>query len=181
MSQTEENGSSAILSESELKDFKAAFELFDRDNDGTITTKELGTALKGLGQNPTEAELQDLILELDEDGNGTIEFEELMALITKHNYNVERNIEMKQIFQLFDRDQDGYISLQDLTLVVKTSGAKLMESEIENMLLEADLDGDHRVDFNEFISIIEPELNRVVDEVSFNEENSMVEEDEEVE
>lgn len=46
------------------------------DGDGTITTKELGTVMRSLGQNPTEAELQDMINEVDANGNGTIDFRE---------------------------------------------------------------------------------------------------------
>lgn len=49
-------------------EFKEAFSLFDKDGDGTITTKELGTVMRSLGQNPTEAELQDMINEVDADG-----------------------------------------------------------------------------------------------------------------
>lgn len=48
-------------------EFKEAFSLFDKDGDGTICSKELGTVMRSLG-NPTEAELQDMINEVDADG-----------------------------------------------------------------------------------------------------------------
>ena len=61
------------LTEEQIAEFKEAFSLFDKDGDGTITTKELGTVMRSLGQNPTEAEPQDMINEVDADGAGTIE------------------------------------------------------------------------------------------------------------
>ena len=48
------------LTEEQIAEFKEAFSLFDKDGDGTITTKELGTVMRSLGQNPTEAELQEM-------------------------------------------------------------------------------------------------------------------------
>lgn len=54
-------------------EFKEAFSLFDKDGDGTITTKELGTVMRSLGQNPTEAELQDMINEVDADGETAVQ------------------------------------------------------------------------------------------------------------
>uniref|UniRef100_A0A8C7B385 EF-hand domain-containing protein n=1 Tax=Neovison vison TaxID=452646 RepID=A0A8C7B385_NEOVI len=59
------------LTEEQIAEFKEAFSLFDKDGDGTITTKELGTVMRSLGQNPTEAELQDMINEVDADGEGS--------------------------------------------------------------------------------------------------------------
>ena len=50
---------------------------------GTITTKELGTVMRSLGQNPTEADLQDMINEVDADGNGTIDFPEFLNLMAR--------------------------------------------------------------------------------------------------
>ena len=47
-----------------FSEFKEAFSLFDKDGDGTITTKELGIVMMSLGQNPTEAKLQDMVNEV---------------------------------------------------------------------------------------------------------------------
>ena len=55
-----------------VTEFREAFSLFDKDGDQTITTKELGTVMRSLGQNPTEAELQEMILEVDVDGRALL-------------------------------------------------------------------------------------------------------------
>ena len=39
--------------------------------------------MRSLGQNPTEAELQDMINEVDADGNGTIDFPEFLNLMAR--------------------------------------------------------------------------------------------------
>jgi len=49
-------------------EFRGAFQLFDRNNDGYISCKELGVVMRSLGQNPTEDELKDMINEVDVDG-----------------------------------------------------------------------------------------------------------------
>lgn len=49
-------------------DYEDAFTLFDKDGDGVITTKELGIVMRSIGQNPTDAELSDMIHEVDTDG-----------------------------------------------------------------------------------------------------------------
>ncbi len=49
-------------------ELKEAFEVFDKDGDGTISGRELGTVMRSLGQNPSEAALQDMISEVDIDG-----------------------------------------------------------------------------------------------------------------
>jgi calmodulin len=68
------------LTEWQIAEFKEAFSLFDRDGDGAITAKELGTVMRSLGQNPAEAELQDMVHEVDADGNGTVDFPDFLTL-----------------------------------------------------------------------------------------------------
>lgn len=51
-----------------VTEYFEAFNHFDKDNSGHITTKELGTLMKSLGENPTENELQRIINTVDIDG-----------------------------------------------------------------------------------------------------------------
>lgn len=62
----------APLTDAQTSEAKEAFALFDKDNDGCITTGELGTVMRALGKNPTEAEVRSLIKEVDADGRGVI-------------------------------------------------------------------------------------------------------------
>ena len=68
---------------------------------GCITTKELGTVMRSLGQNPTEAELQDMINEVDADGNGTIDFPEFLNLMARKMKDTDSEEELKEAFRVF--------------------------------------------------------------------------------
>lgn len=61
-----------------------------KDGNGSISSKELGVAMRTLGQNPTEQELLDMINEVDFDGSGSIEFPEFCQMMKRMN-KVEQN------------------------------------------------------------------------------------------
>ena len=105
------------LTEEQIAEFKEAFSLFDKDGDGTITTKELGTVMRSLGQNPTEAELQDMINEVDADGNGTIDFPEFCTLMARKMKDTDSEEELKEAFRVFDKDGNCFISAAELRLM----------------------------------------------------------------
>jgi calmodulin len=92
------------------------------DGDGTITTKELGTVMRSLGQNPTEAELQDMINEVDTDGNGTIDFPEFLTMMARKMRDTDSEEEIKEAFKVFDKDGNGYISAAELRHVMTNLG-----------------------------------------------------------
>ena len=92
------------LTHEQIAEFKEAFSLFDKDGDGTITTKELGTVMRSLGQNPTEAELQDMINEVDQDGSGSIDFPEFLTLMSRKMHDTDTEEEIKEAFRVFDKD-----------------------------------------------------------------------------
>jgi len=69
------------LTPEQIAEFKEAFSLFDKNGDGTIATKDLGTVMRSLGANPTEAELQGMTHEFD--ANGTVDFPEFLTLMAR--------------------------------------------------------------------------------------------------
>ncbi|XP_022720056.1 calmodulin-2/4-like isoform X1 [Durio zibethinus] len=121
---------------------------------GCITMEELAIAIKSLDQDPTEEELQNMINEVDTDGNGTIEFGEFLNLMARKMKEAEAEEELKEAFRVFDKDQDGYISPNELRQVMINIGEKLTDEELEQMIREADMDGDGQVNYEEFVRMM---------------------------
>jgi len=142
------------LSEERISEFREAFALFDKDGDGTITTNELGEMMRSLGQNPSDGELRDMVNEVDVDGNGTIEFAEFCAMMARKTHDTNPVEELKEAFKLFDKDGNGSISTKELREVMKSLGEQLSNSEVEEMMREADTDGDGEIDFDEFVKMM---------------------------
>lgn len=142
------------LSEEKIAEFRAAFELFDKDRDGKITTKELGTVMRNLGQNPTDNELQEMINEVDLDGNGTIDFKEFLGLMVRKMKDTDTEEELLEAFKVFDRDGNGFITSHELRYVMTQLGEALNPEEVEEMIKEADLDGDGQINYEEFVRMM---------------------------
>ena len=140
------------LTKEQITEFKEAFSVFDKNGDGTITTKELGTVLRNLGQNPTESELQDMISEVDVDGNGSIDFLEFLSWVLARKTNdTDADGELVEAFKIFDRDGNGLISAAELRHILTKLGEKLSDKEVDEMLKEADKDGDGHINYEEFV------------------------------
>merc|ERR1719263_1238782 len=122
------------LTEEQIAEFKEAFSLFDKDGDGTITTKELGTVMRSLGQNPTEAELADMINEVDADGNGMIDFPEFLTMMARKMKDTDFEEEILEAFKVFDKDGNGMIDFPEfLTMMAR----KMKDTDSEEEILEA--------------------------------------------
>lgn len=142
------------LTEEQITEFKEAFSLFDKNNDGKITTKELGTVMRSLGQNPSESELNDMINEVDMNSDGSIDFPEFLTMMARKLKDNDSELEIIEAFKVFDRNGDGKISAAELRHVLTSIGEKLTDAEIDQMIKEADSNNDGEIDINEFTQLL---------------------------
>ena len=138
------------LSEEQISFFKEAFNLFDKDGNGFINTNELDSVLRSLGQNPTEVELQEMISEIDSDGNGSVDFPEFLTMMANKMKENNNKDEIHEIFKVFDKEGNGFISVAELSHVMTNLGEELTEDEVKEMIKEADVDGDGQVSYEDF-------------------------------
>ena len=88
-----------------------------QDGSGTISTKELLPVMRSMGQNPTEDEVLNLVIEYDVNGDGTIDFDEFLEMMRKQAEQQDNSAELKEAFKIFDRDGNGYIDAAELKKV----------------------------------------------------------------
>ncbi|ELT92751.1 hypothetical protein CAPTEDRAFT_163548 [Capitella teleta] len=142
------------LTDEQISEFREAFQLFDKDGNGFISTKELGMVMRSLGQNPTEAELMDMINEVDIDGSGTVDFVEFLNTMAKKMENDDWEEEIKEAYRVFDKNSEGSISCEEVRFVMRSLGDQMTEEEINEMIVEADRDGDGRISYEEFAAMM---------------------------
>merc|ERR1712168_1119547 len=107
------------------------------------------------GQNPTETDIQDFIREVDMDGNGNIDLEEVWNVMApKMKSQAEEEAELLESFKVFDKNGDGFISAKELQDMMLTLGEKLTNEEVDEMIKEADTNGDGKVDYEEFVKLM---------------------------
>merc|ERR1712139_553098 len=70
------------LSEEQLDEIREAFSLFDSDASSAIDVRELKAAMRALGFEVKNEGLKKMVSDVDNDGNGTIEFVEFLSMMT---------------------------------------------------------------------------------------------------
>ena len=142
------------LTEEQRQEIKEAFDLFDTDGSGSIDAKELKVAMRALGFEPKKEEIKKMIADLDHEGNGVIDYNDFLDLMTVKMAERDPMEEMMKAFRLFDEDDTGKISFKNLKRVAKELGENMSDEEIQEMIDEADRDGDGEISDEEFFRIM---------------------------
>ncbi|XP_052273653.1 calmodulin-beta-like isoform X3 [Dreissena polymorpha] len=145
------------LTDEDREELSQTFKLFDRDGDGFLTARELGDAMRAMAQHPTEQEIQELIKRPEgaaDEGPHLTDFDAFLHIMAKRMTVPEPDDQLLEAFRVFDKEGTGIISAADLRQIVTTMGERLTDEEVEEMIKEADDDGDGQINYQEFTQML---------------------------
>ena len=122
----------------------------DRNGDKVIGNKEYAAFSASYGMELSEADLKEEMEEFDADGNGVWSLQEFLRALNDPSSDEEETL---LEFQSWDRDGDGLVSEAELNDLLTNIGAVELVPLVEELIKEADGNGDGKIDFDEFISV----------------------------
>ncbi|CAH2101396.1 unnamed protein product [Euphydryas editha] len=150
-----------ILTKEQKKDLHEAFDLLDYNGEGKIRAEDFRVAIKALGYEPTKEELQNMINGVDKGQTGKLSFENFETAIMRKVMSLDCDGDIMKSFRLFDMDDTGFISFDNLKRVTQILGENLTDEEIEEMIDDADKDFDGYISVQEFMKMIKNSVNIV--------------------
>jgi len=142
------------LSEEQVAEFRESFLSFNKDGDGLINTRDLGRIMQAIGQNHSEADLRDMIADVDRTNKGAVDFSDFLVMMTRVKRHIDPKEQIREAFRVFDRDGNGYIGHTDLKRMMDDQGEKLTDNEVDEMIREADFDGDGQINYEDFVNMM---------------------------
>eukprot|EP00873_Tetraselmis_striata_P007524 jgi/Tetstr1/427788/TSEL_017906.t1 len=104
------------LSDAEVAEFREVFDLVDKDRGGTIQADEVLELMQMLGMKPSKADVERMISEIDEDGNGEVDFSEFLQLeeaLTRYCGDTMKPEEIKRLVHAIEPRDDGLINYEE--------------------------------------------------------------------
>eukprot|EP00419_Tripos_fusus_P000350 CAMPEP_0172671868 /NCGR_PEP_ID=MMETSP1074-20121228/11186_1 /TAXON_ID=2916 /ORGANISM="Ceratium fusus, Strain PA161109" /LENGTH=440 /DNA_ID=CAMNT_0013488981 /DNA_START=71 /DNA_END=1393 /DNA_ORIENTATION=+ len=123
--------------------------------DNAIQAQEFGKVLRRMGQNVSEEEAKALVRELDKDNSGCIKFKEFAQYMAPKLKPSHTNEELIEAFDVIDRDDSGFITTNELLMMLWGIGQRMDESQLAAAIRKADTNGDGKVNFQEFLTLFE--------------------------
>ena len=143
------------LDDEAVEEIKEAFNLFDTEGRGNIDVRELKAAFRALGFQVKKSEIRQMFIDMDKDlSSATVSYEEFIEMVTPRMLNRDSRDEIMKVFALFDDDNTGSISFKNLKRVAMELGENLTDEELQEMIDEADRDGDGVINEEEFYRVM---------------------------
>ncbi|KRZ66872.1 Calmodulin [Trichinella papuae] len=136
--------------EETLAQCEEAFRGLDANGDGVVTAEDFSIKMLRLGIPHSVDELLHAVREIAGDGTEEVDFDALFPLMTCEVESDEERMELKETFKIFDRDGDGYITVEELKNVLDDLGDPVSDEEVLAILTSTDNDKDGLISFEDF-------------------------------
>lgn len=133
---------------------RKAFDDVDKDHDGKIPVKDIGQVMNALNDKISDSELKKMLKELELTSSSSIKFDEFIYILTRKMRETDAEEELQEAFKVFDRDGDGKIPKDELSLIMKSIGEPLSQEELDQFIKEADTNKDGYIDYAQFVHLM---------------------------
>ncbi|VVA93235.1 unnamed protein product [Arabis nemorensis] len=149
---------------------KEQFRSLDVDHSGFISVPDLRYAMESIGEKITDDQVKEMIREVDLDGDGRLNYDEFTKVMmakmsdeerarakkfaTDVTLSKEAEEEMRALFMFGDIDKNGFITEAEFRYVMTRDGSKITDDEVKNAIQGADVDGDGRLSYDEFVKVM---------------------------
>merc|ERR1740120_374174 len=145
----------AQFNDDQIKALRETFIALDGNGDGLLTAAEMREGLAKAGLKDIPADLQQIMEDVDSDGSGVIDYTEFLAATLDKRSYVKEDV-CWSAFRLFDKNGDGSISKEEMRLVLEDGDVESVAGaeQLAKMMLEIDTNGDGKIDFEEFMTMM---------------------------
>ncbi|CAM0137484.1 unnamed protein product [Umbelopsis sp. WA50703] len=143
------------LNEFEIAEAQECFRTLDPENKG-VTASELARAMRALGKSYSDQEIQEMIRAADKHGKGRVDFQDFLTLLENQRAKGSHESAFEEVFKSMDNDQDGSITVDDIVRYMQSKGVRMTTEEVKAMVHSADVSGDGKVNYEEFVKILTP-------------------------
>ncbi|KAK3603081.1 hypothetical protein CHS0354_015777 [Potamilus streckersoni] len=146
------------LSDEQIAECREGFSLYSQGKN-KVKTSDLAPLMHAMGQHCSESELKHIVTKLDSKGLGSFNFSHFLDFMATKMNGEDEDEELREAFRVFDIDRDGFITFCELRNIMSTLGLNLTDSEVQNMIREADKDLDGKISYEDFAGIMAVEEN----------------------
>ncbi|EDO44767.1 predicted protein [Nematostella vectensis] len=134
----------AMFDQTQIQEFKEAFNMIDQNRDGFIDKEDLKDMYASLGKSPNDQFLDDMI---EEASGSTINFTMFLTLFGEKLNGTDPEDVIKNAFGCFDEEGDGRIHEDKLCDMLTSVGDRFSEDEIDEMLHDCPVDKKGYIDY----------------------------------
>ncbi|CAH8831381.1 unnamed protein product [Trichobilharzia szidati] len=142
------------LDATQMSRLSSIFSVLTRNQSNVITAGDLLHIMRSLNDALTEAELHDLILEVDIDRDGRLDFSELCIFVAERIYKKKLNRDFEELFQILDQDGDGKLSKDDIQNILRYYELDFSDETVDDIFGKITGSEDNYITYSQLLNFV---------------------------